>query len=335
MPALNLRLPSDVHERLKSAQELSEASSLQEFILNTLLRRLALDEEQPRSPRQRDDAEAVESLEIRVPGELGGISTGGPWTIVDPVGKLEAKYFSCGRPVCWKSLDYEVHRVRSAQDPSWCLTVDGVDLMATHLMNSRLRDIESYELIKRAPQIAAALANLDDEDLGAVDLSRIRAELLALFKAVRVNGVGIAKATKLLALKRPMLIPMIDSQVVKALYGRTFQFPTDPAEFALEAFGVIQRFQALMRWSEGEHDNYAVLRHTIQRVESSLARYQSAVGAGDIKLDVSPARALESLLWFDWWGAGYYGYRWDRGQNRVVRAPGATPQGPPLAGDDL
>lgn len=268
----------------------------------------------------------MSQLTIGIPAQLAGVPTGGPWSITEPVGKLEAKYFRCDRPVCWKSLDYEVHRARSSQDPRWAVTVDGTDLMATHLMNSGLRDNESFDLIRRAPRIEAALTDLRDEDLGSVELAALRPQLLELFKAVRVSGVGVAKATKLLALKRPGLIPILDSQVITALYGRHFQLPRDEERFADRVFQMLERFQMLMRWVDTDVDNARALRSVTTQVQASIASYRSGFHVSAPAIELTPARVLESLLWFDWWGAGYYGYHWDREVNRVVQKP---PESPP------
>lgn len=325
MPSFNLRLADDLHRQLQAAQKAREERSLQSLIVSILRTSLL-----PPSVAQDQDYGSVASVAapprvvIHLPGTLGGEKTGGPWTIVEPLSKLEAKYYGCGRDVCWKTFDYELHRVRSAGSRGWAQRLEGADLMASLLMNSRLADSEGAALMDNASAIEAALLALPDQDLESTDLKTIERALIALFASVRVPGVSIAKSTKLLAMKRPRLLPILDSRVLEALYGRSFPFSEDPTAFGHEVVDVLRRFKALMVWKDQDFDNLATLRFVCNELER-LLRIQVQKRGLDIQaMCVSAARALEQLLWFDFWGHDYYGYSYLE-RERIVRADAGRP----------
>jgi len=92
-----------------------------------------------------------------------------------------------------------------------------------YAMIDRYDSNESSRIVG-AKNVEAALAVVDDLDLAlmsntewAAMMPRLRT-LLAEFTAIR--AVGLAKATKILHLKRPHLFPILDSFVVKFLTGK-------------------------------------------------------------------------------------------------------------------
>jgi Family of unknown function (DUF6308) len=74
------------------------------------------------------------------------------------------------------------------------------------------------DIIRRGdlPELAALSPNLDLFKTSEVTWARERVpiRLAALFGAVIAKGIGIARATKLLHIKRPALIPVCDSYVL-------------------------------------------------------------------------------------------------------------------------
>lgn len=99
------------------------------------------------------------------------------------------------------------------------------DVKAANELYARIDRYDPSESsrIVDAKGVEAALASVDDLDLAlmthaewAVMMPRLRT-LLTEFLGIR--GVGIAKATKILHLKRPHLFPILDSFVVKFLTG--------------------------------------------------------------------------------------------------------------------
>jgi hypothetical protein len=319
MASINLRLPDDLHERLRNTARL-RGISLQDLLVASA-----------RAATHRPDAadpiagerDAPAHVDIVVPERLMGELRGPRWVVAHARQKLAAKLHACDRDVCWKSLDFERYRVRASKDPAWADRIEGGDLMATHLMNSRLKDQEAYALIRAAPTIERLLPEVPNTHLHETDLRRIRPQLRELFKAVRVGGVGPAKATKLLSLKRHRLIPMIDSQVLIALYGRAWQMATFADDFADELLDAMSRFQALLLWKEGKASNLAAIEYAAWQTEGDLRLLTGE------PIDLSPTRALDSLLWFDWWGYEYYGFRWNRVVGTVDPDPTVRPRPTP------
>jgi hypothetical protein len=319
MASVNLRLPDDLHERLRSTASL-RGISLQDLLVASARAATHIADATEASD---GDRAAPANLDVVLPDRLMGEVRGPSWVIAHARRKLAAKLYACKREVCWKSLDFERYRVRASKDLGWADRIEGGDLMATHLMNSRLKDQEAYALIQAAPTIERLLPEVPNSHLHETDLRRIRPQLRELFKAVRVGGVGPAKATKLLSLKRHRLIPMIDSQVLIALYGRAWQMATFADDFADELLDAVARFQAVLQWKEGEADNLAALKHATWQTEGDLR-----LVTGE-QIDISPTRALDTLLWFDWWGYEYYGFRWNRVARTVDPDPSVRPRPTP------
>lgn len=333
MAAITLRLPDDVHAALR-ATAAEHGVSIQETVTANLRRTFlggspGLDDHRPLTTPEPPD------LRVHVPAVLVGEPSGGPWEIGDPIGKLNAKYFAVGRAICWKTMDFEVYRARSRRSECWQDRLEGADLMATHMMNSRLRDVEAFALMGQAPKIEAALKDLPDEDLAEVELRHVRPALRALFQGFRVNGIGLAKVTKILALKRNRLVPMLDRYVISALFGRSAGgTPRDPAEFADLAIDAMTRFRELMLWSDGVRSNLPVLRYVTFKVEEAIGAHLRVTSTISERVDISPVRVLDSLIWFDWWGHDYFGYRWNRQARCVERDPRAAITVPPEDAED-
>jgi hypothetical protein len=120
-------------------------------------------------------------------------------------------------------------------------------------------------------------------------------------------GVGLAKTTKVLSMKRPKLIPMLDSFVM----GFIFKDGQTPGANTPAGSGVVamNQLRELLR----THRNWAVV--------NSLAHQINAWLAGRISERpppvLTPLRVLESLLWFD--GGGYDLFKWKLVGNDIRR----------------
>ena len=96
-----------------------------------------------------------------------------------------------------------------------------------YAMIDRYDSTESLRIMGTA-NVESALSAVEDSDLAAINgqqWSRLRPKLRNLLtQFLAIKGVGLAKATKILHLKRPHLFPVLDSFVVKFLSG------TDPTK---------------------------------------------------------------------------------------------------------
>jgi len=268
-----------------------------------------------------------------VPKKLGSDgeswTTGGPWVISDPVGKLEAKHFRQGREQCWKTLDYDLYAQRCAGSPGWANRIEAADLYVTHAMNSQLKEKNAWSLMQagKITEIEAALADIpQDTKLTAESLDALEDQVIRLFTATRDVDFALAKVTKLLWLKRPWLIPMLDSQVLIALYGRAYGSARDQQQFGKLALNNLWDFLTLLLYREednetGRVDNAAALQDICEQVSTSVGIWLAENAGWYEGFLLTPIRALESLLWFDWHGYTYegFGYRRDKTRKRVVR----------------
>ena len=102
------------------------------------------------------------------------------------------------------------------------------------------------EMVKSS-EIPVLLRRIENSDLGDIidsKWTKVKSrfqELLQTF--LNIRGVGLAVATKVLHLKRPKLIPILDSYVMKFLLGLdTSQIPkTALLEYGIQAFEVSRR----------------------------------------------------------------------------------------------
>jgi len=111
------------------------------------------------------------------------------------------------------------------------------------------------------------LAKLDDDAWKDEAASALEAAFFALLQ----KGRGVSVSTKMLHLKRPRLVPVLDSLVVAQLGS---PMPTTPAK----AVALIDHVRRVV------HDNATVLRQIID--------YLGLHG-----VDRSPVRVLDALLW--------------------------------------
>lgn len=101
-----------------------------------------------------------------------------------------------------------------------------------YAMIDRYDSSESSRIVG-ATNVESALSGVEDSDLAVMDgekWSKLKSPVRALLaEFLSIKGVGLAKATKILHLKRPHLFPVLDSFVVKFLSGE------DPTQIAGKA----------------------------------------------------------------------------------------------------
>lgn len=255
-------------------------------------------------------------IAIVVPAELDGDPTDGPWVIREPLQKLRAKYLSY--PERFHSLHFDLYVHQRAVAKGRRNDIDGSDICATLLMNSGVDRDDLRALVAAAPEVKLALTAIPDIDLEDADLEKLSPPLRSLFAAVRTNGVSIAKCTKLLCMKRPRLIPMLDAEVVRALCKRAPQLPANPQAFASRVVDLMGRFQSLLRArAEGALTNGQACESIASSFSREVRTHLEAHGLSGPFPTFSAVRVLDNLLWFDWYGYATFGYEWNR-KNEIV-----------------
>lgn len=253
-----------------------------------------------------------DNASIVVPATLAGTRSGGPWTIRTPLEKLRAKFLGFGR-ARYHSLDFELYSAQRAASCNWTHRIEGADLHATLLMNSGVRGAEIDRLMAKSRDIESALVEVPNVGLGDTDPKEWQEPLKRLFASIRAPRFSLARATKLLCMKRPGLIPMLDREVLVALCGRAPTSSAEPGVFASQAVELVLRFRSLMLSPAGGGTlNYAVLQSVASSLTEAVAAHLETMGIEPPHPQLSPVRVLDNLLWFDWYGHGYFGYRWNQ-----------------------
>jgi hypothetical protein len=249
-------------------------------------------------------ASAVNHLDpvIRIPATLSYGETSGCWASRYGVAKLQRKYGEFPH-----SREFDGYAAaRRAQDPAWRNRIEMADLLVTWLMQSQIerRPGAIEAVMEHRTRIEAALAGVPDNlALEAEEIpDQTWPQLESLFRAFRVRGVGLATMTKVLCMKRPALIPMMDSHVMGFLFEK--EWPLQDGHLLQDdaAAGVVgmKRFRELMQHG----DNLRALVAIRHELSPCLARLEvsSRVPPGP-----SLVRVLDSLLWYDWGGCAYFG----------------------------
>jgi len=90
-----------------------------------------------------------------------------------------------------------------------------------YAMIDRYDSTESRRLLSHSDKIRETLAGVPNKDIFAMSLNEwaaVREKIKALLaELLSIKGIGLAKATKILHLKRPNLFPVLDSFVIKFL----------------------------------------------------------------------------------------------------------------------
>ena len=164
---------------------------------------------------------------------------------------------------------------RRATPDSWNL-IDVEDLYSPTLLSAPIRASAGQAIIERADAIGTHLRGIDPEvslwhpDSHKVDDALCCAERLTR-ELKRIPHIGPTKASKLIAAKRPALIPIWDSQVCLALGA-----------------GRMSWRQYWMAWR----------RTLTTEVVEQLRHLATEAGRGSL----SPLRTIDIIIWMDTWG---------------------------------
>lgn len=130
------------------------------------------------------------------------------------------------------------------------------DVLAANELYANINRYDKYEnkrLLSRSKSISRILSTISNVDILRVksddwpDLRNKVGGLLDQFLSVK--GIGIAKATKILHLKRPNLFPVLDSYVIKFLLDIDISQEDKPDQrrIALEALDLIRETMVKQR----------------------------------------------------------------------------------------
>jgi hypothetical protein len=224
-------------------------------------------------------------LILTIPSSLSFGKTWGEWSIRFCLEKLKTKYYTDG-----PSIDYDGYiAVRAAADPSWQNRIENEDVVKTHLMNSNYTDEEIAGVMLRSNGIEEALKTLPVDLHLEDEVSQLHwHNLNSLFRSFMVPYVKLAKTTKVLCMKRPLLIPMLDSYVMK------FLFEDEKGNDEAASILGMKQFRALML-----HDGNLVSANLLT---TEINRWLAERVNEGVPPVLSPIRVIENLLWFDWCG---------------------------------
>lgn len=183
-----------------------------------------------------------------------------------------------------------------------------VDIEATKRLNSnidRYDKNESSALLRRAAELSSLLSRIPNIDLHELDAPRwqdLQKDIMQLFQIMlKVPGIGLPKAVKILHLKRPKLFPILDSYVVELLTGNNPSSSSDDsllAELGVKALGIAR-------------EDIITNKETFHRLKQSVE---------DLPIPLTIVRIYDILCWTHW--------KWDvlgqTGTVRYVRAKDGT-----------
>ena len=174
--------------------------------------------------------------------------------------------------------------------PSKPNTVTSRDIGRAHRLGSRTRHSAYERLLRdRGLAISKILARIPDVQLEDSDFSAVRPQLVQLFDAVLVKGIGLAGATKLLSPFRPGLIPVLDSLVADYYWYST----------SIRDEKGFRKLESVARRSASEYvvELMWLIRADVQAARAQLDLLIRAC-SGTEYAAVSRVRLVESLIWF-------------------------------------
>ena len=237
---------------------------------------------------------------VTIPACLPHGKANGPWMIRDSVAKLRRKYEEV-----LHSREFDGYAAARRADAQWRNRIEMADLLTTWLMQSQIeRRPGAIEAVMEChATIEAALAMVPDDVALEQDIpERTWKHLEALFQAFWVKGVALATMTKVLCMKRPDLIPMLDSHVMGFVFHRNWPYHEGSRISDLPAAGVMamRQFRDLMLHGEN--------LEALVAIRDELAPWLSGL---DVSSRTVPAlslvRVLDNLLWYDSKGHVYFG----------------------------
>jgi len=215
--------------------------------------------------------------------ERTGMNEGKKWQIYYCLEKLKAKY-GADSYNSLSSLEYDKYMTNGLNDKSWPNQIFAADIAMTTIMNSKMDGDNLSYLIRNKDQIEKILKTIP-VDVSLVDLPFPEAEayLKPLFKTIIAKGIKMSKVTKLLYLKRPRLIPILDRYVMAALWE-------DYGNDSISGINALNKFSVILK----KHKRDLLL------LSNQLSDWLKEEYNEDIL--ITPVRVLESLIWFDYLG---------------------------------
>lgn len=154
-----------------------------------------------------------------------------------------------------------------------------------YAMINRYDPREGARILDKAPKIANLLGKISNEAIYLYedkDWETAKTMIEALLASMAsIHGVGLAKATKILHLKRPRLFPVLDSYVVQFLTGKTYTSSKRDIELALKGL--------------------ALSRELIRDQVAEFTELQMKLG--DLPIQLTKVRLFDILCWS--------AYKWD------------------------
>ncbi len=248
-----------------------------------------------RVPRQLDQAIDMTGEPIRIVIPRVGSPQSPPLVIEGA--QWFAETFFRRDPSAVGANSYDAWIAATQTDPRQRHRISDGDIIAVNSTMAARTSHETWAPITGAAE-AAWLDRLDPswdlfETLEAdVDWPTMRAALAEAFGTVRRRGIGLAVATKVLHIKRPRLVPVLDSVVVEQVGVRL----SDDIESWIDAVAAVR--------SVGRA-NLDALREIRRHLETCGVSGRSLV------------RILDALLWVSSPGAGLFSQL--EGWERVVR----------------
>lgn len=186
----------------------------------------------------------------------------GDWTIVAPWEKLMTKY-SLGT-----TLLFDVYAfLHGGINPD---RISDTDIEAAHrLMGANIFTKRRHAITASNDSLVRVLSKIPRD--AAIDSDSHDQAVADAIGVLTGPGVGLAIATKLLTLKRPHLIPMMDSVVQNCFES------SDP-------MSIMAGFRSLLS-----------NRQTRTAIDGLILRLEK-----ECRITISPIRVLDQLIWFDW-----------------------------------
>lgn len=168
-----------------------------------------------------------------------------------------------------------------------------------YAMIDRYNNTESRRLLSRSERIRGILAKIPNSNIFAItqnEWNEVKNNIQALFEEfLSVGGIGLAKSTKILHLKRPNLFPILDSFVIRFLLNAKIS----DAEKSLQ-LGI--GLQALERTREIMKEQQPAFEELVNQTR-------------DLPIALTPVRSFDILCWTT--------EKWDIRKN--LAAPYGTP----------
>lgn len=236
--------------------------------------------------------------------------TGGhpPWRIRDALRKLQDLYGAkAAGALGWRAYDaYGAARAR--HDPTWPNRLVGGDVAIAFLVGVTLgpSDVDALlaeEVRARSAEVLTGIQTdwaLDDA-LASDAWERVE----RLYVAMDVPGIDLRTMTRIAAVKRPRLLPAID---------------TPAAERRARKAGAVAR--AALAATRDVREILLHNRLAVHEISARMNAWLPEVIAPDQRLRLSPTRVISELLWFDLGGfRRFEGWR-ERGGEVVLEGEG-------------